>query len=93
VEKHQHNQIFIYSSLALGTWNKMKMILCALFNYIMGDKIRRLNMNVIFKYIWPKGLNCLTHGMIVYLCIMYQSLHDYDYHLLEIGCAFFGSFS
>ena len=25
--------------------------LCALFIYIMGDKIRRLSMNVAFKYI------------------------------------------
>ena len=54
-------------------------MLCALFNYIMGDKIRRLNMNIEFEDIWPKGLNCLTHGRIVYLYIMYQSLHDYDY--------------
>ena len=58
----------------------------------MGDKIRRLNMNIAFEDIWPKGLNCLTLGGIVYLCIMYQSLHDYDYHLPEIGCAFFSSF-
>ena len=26
--------------------NKMKLMLCALFNYNMGDKIRRLSMNV-----------------------------------------------
>ena len=89
VEKHQQNQNFTYFSLALGTLNKIKLMLCALFNYIMGDKIRRLNMNVVFKYIWPKGLSCLTHGMIVYLYIMYISLHDYDYHLLEIRYATF----
>ena len=49
-------------------------------------------MNVAFEDIWPKGLNCLTHGRIVYLYIMYQSLHDYDYHLPEIGCALFSLF-
>jgi hypothetical protein len=68
--------------------NKMKLMLCALFNYNMGDKIR----SVAFKYIWLKGLNCLTHGRIVYLYIMYQSLHDYDYHLPEIRCALFSVF-
>ena len=25
-----------------------------------------LNMNIAFEDIWPKGLNCLTHGRIVY---------------------------
>ena len=92
VEKNQQNQNFIDSSLALGTWNKIKLMLCALFNYNIGGKIRRLSMNVAFKFIWQKRLSCLTHGRIVYLCIMYQSLHDYDYQLLEIGCAFFSLF-
>ena len=66
----------------------MKLMLCVLFNYVMGDKTKRLSMNVAFKFIWQKRLSCITHGRIVYLCIMYQSLHDYDYQLLEIGCAF-----
>ena len=92
VEKHQHNQNFIYPSLSLGTLNKIKLMLCASFSYIMGDKIRSLNMNVAFKYIWLKGLNCLTHGRIVYLCIMYHSLHDYNYHLPEIIYALFSLF-
>ena len=61
VGKHQHNQNFIYSSLTLGTWDKMKLMLCALFNCNMGGEIRRLSMNIAFKYIWPKGLNCLTY--------------------------------
>ena len=26
----------LYSSLTLGTWDKMKLMLCALFNYNMG---------------------------------------------------------
>ena len=89
VGKHQQNQNFTYSFLTLGTLNKIKLMLCALLNYNMGGTIRRLNTNVAFKYIWPKGLNCLTHGRIVYLYIMYQTLHDYDYHLQEIGCAIF----
>ena len=67
----------------------MKLMLCVLFNYNMGDKIKRLSMSVAFEDIWPKGLNCLTHGRIVYLYIMYQSLYDYDYHLLEIRCTTF----
>ena len=58
----------------------------------MGDKIGRLSMNVAFENIWPNGLNYLTHERIVYLYIMYRSLHDYDYHLLEIRYALFNSF-
>ena len=92
VGKHQQNQNFTYSSLSLGTLNKMKLMLCALFIYIMGDKIRRLSMNVAFKYIWQKRLSCLTYRRIVYLFIMYRTLHDYDYQLPEIGCVFFSSF-
>ena len=67
VGKHQQNQNFIYSPLTLGTSNKIKLMLCALFIYIMGDKIRRLSMNVAFKYIWQKRLSCLTYGRIIYL--------------------------
>jgi hypothetical protein len=32
----------------------------------MGDKIKRLSMNVAFKYICPKELNCLTNERMVY---------------------------
>ena len=91
-EKTPTKPNFIYSSLTLSTLNKMKLMLSDVFNYNIGGKIRRLSMNVAFKFIWQKRLSCLTHGRIVYLCIMYQSLHDYDYQLLEIGCAFFSSF-
>ena len=80
---------FIHSSLILGTWNKINLMLCALFNYGMSGKIKRFSMNAAFKHIWHKGLNFLTNGRIVYLYIMYQSLHDYDYHLLEIRCTIF----
>ena len=92
VGKHQQNQNFTYSSLTLGTLNKIKLMLSAVFNYNIGGKIRRLSMNVAFKYIWPKELNFLTPGRIVYLYIMYQSLHDYDYHLPEMNCALLNSF-
>ena len=88
VGKHQQNQNFTYSSLTLGTLNKMKLMLCVLFNYVMGDKIKRLSMSVAFKYIWQKGLSFLTlEGLSIY-----KSLHDYDYHLPEIRCASFRSF-
>ena len=89
VGEHQQNQNFIYSSLSLGTLNNMKLMLCASFIYSMGDKIRRLSMNIAFKYIWQKGLNYLTNVRIVYLYIMYDSLYDCDYHLLKIGCTLF----
>ena len=92
VGKHQQNQNFTYSSLILGTLNKMKLMLCALFNYIMGDKIKRLIMNVAFKYIWTKGLSFLALGRIVCLYIMYRTLYDYDYHLPEMGCVLFNLF-
>ena len=81
-------KLYLFFS-SLGTLNKIKLMLCALFIYIMGDKIRRLRLNVAFKYSCQEGLSLLTYGRIVYLCIMYQTLHDYDYHLLEIGCAIF----
>ena len=62
----------------------MKLVLCVLFNYVMGDKIKRLSMSAAFKYIWQKGLTFLTlEGLSIY-----KSLHDYDYQLPEIGCAF-----
>ena len=48
VGKHQQNQNFTYSFLTLGILNKMKLMLCALFNYNMGDKIRRMSMNIAF---------------------------------------------
>jgi hypothetical protein len=64
-------------------------MLYVLFHCNMSDKIRRLSMNAAFKHIWQKGLNFLTNGRIVYLYIMYQSLHDYDHHLLGIRCVLF----
>ena len=85
-------KVYLFFSLALGTLNMIRLMLCALFSYNMGDKIIKLSMNAAFKDIWLKGLNCLTHGRIVYFYIMYQSLHDHNYHLPEIGCALFSLF-
>jgi len=51
VEKYQQNQDSISSSLALGTL----MFMYFIHSYIMGDKIRKMGMNVAFKYIWLKS--------------------------------------
>jgi hypothetical protein len=40
-EKTQIEPKLYFSSLTLGTLNKIKLILCALFNYNMGGKIKR----------------------------------------------------
>jgi hypothetical protein len=60
-----------------------------MFNYIIGDKVRGLSMNVAFKYIWLKGFNFLTNGWTIHLYIIYQSLYDNDYHLPKIRYATF----
>ena len=50
--KHQQNQNFIYSSLALGTLNHDRVnVMCIIYSYNMGDKIRRMRRNVAFEYI------------------------------------------
>jgi hypothetical protein len=61
-------------------------VMCILYSYNMGDKMR---MIVTFEYICQKEWSCLTYGRIVYLYIMYQTLHDYDYHLSKIRYAKF----
>ena len=46
---------FIYSSLALGSLNHDKVdVMCIVHSYNMGDKIRRMSMNVAFEYICQK---------------------------------------
>ena len=41
--KTQQNQNFIYSSLALGTLNHDRAnVMCIIYSYNMGDKIRRM---------------------------------------------------
>ena len=54
--KHQQNQNFIYSSLALSILNHDKVdVMCIVHSYNMGDKIRRMSMNVAFEYICQKS--------------------------------------
>ena len=79
----------IYSSLTLGTSNHVTVDVMCIHSYYMGDKIRRMRMNVAFEYICQKEWSCLTYGRTIYLYKMYQTLHDYDYHLPKIRYAKF----
>ena len=63
-------------------------VMC-IHSYNMGDKIRRMSINVAFEYICQKEWSCLTYGRTVYLYKMYQTLYDYDYHLPKIRYAKF----
>jgi hypothetical protein len=67
--------LFIFS-LALGTSNHVMVDVVCFHSYNMGDKIRRMRMNVAFEYIYKKEWSYLTYGR---TSIMYQTLHDYDY--------------
>ena len=49
--KHQQNQNFIYSSLALGSLNHDKVDIMCIHSYNMDNKIRRMMMNGAFEYI------------------------------------------
>ena len=89
MEKHQQNQNFIYSSVTLGTLDHDRVDVMCIHSYNMGDKIRRMSINVAFEYICQKEWSCLTYGKTVYLYKMYQTLHDYDYHLPKIRYAEF----
>ena len=64
-------------------------VMCIVHSYNMGDKIRRMSMNVAFEYICQKEWSCLTYERVVHLFIMYQTLHNYDYHLPKIRYAKF----
>jgi hypothetical protein len=66
-------KLYLFFS-SLGTLNKMKLMLYALFNYNMGGKIRRLNMNVEFKFIWPKRSSFLTYRRIVHKVLIFTWL-------------------
>ena len=79
----------IYSSLTLGTSNHVMVDVMCIHSYNMGDKITRMSINVAFEYICQKEWSCLTYVRIVHLFIMYQTLHDYDYHLPKIRYAKF----
>jgi hypothetical protein len=66
-------KLYLFFS-SLGTLNNMKLMLCALFNYNMGGKIRRLNMNVEFEFIWPKRSSFLTYRRIVHKVLIFTWL-------------------
>ena len=74
----------IYSSLTLGTSNHVTVDVMCIHSYNMGYKIIRMSINVAFEYICQKEWSCLTYGRTIYLYKMYQTLHDYDYHLPKI---------
>ena len=46
--------LFIFS-LALGTSNHVTVDVMCIHSYYMGDKIRRMSMNVAFEYICQKS--------------------------------------
>ena len=81
--------LYLFFSLALGTSNHVIVDVMCIHSCNMGDKIRRMSMNVAFEYICQKEWSCLTYGRTVYLYKMYQTLHDYDYHLPKIRYAKF----
>ena len=57
--------LFIFL-LAIGTSNHVTVDVMCIHSYNMGDKIRRMRMNVAFEYICQKEWSCLTYGRIVY---------------------------
>ena len=58
----------LFFSLALGTSNHVTVdIMCIIHSYNMGDKIRRIRMNMTFEYIYQKEWSYLTYGRIVHL--------------------------
>ena len=82
-------KLYLFIFLTLGTSNHVTVDVMCIHSYNMGDKIRRMSINVAFEYICQKQGSCLTYGRIVHLYIMYQTLHDYDYHLPKIRYATF----
>ena len=82
-------ELYLLFFSSLGTSNHVTVDVMCIHSYNMGDKIRRISMNVAFEYICQKEWSYLTYGRIVHLYKMYQTLHDYDYHLSEIRYATF----
>jgi hypothetical protein len=70
--------LYLFFSLALGTSNHVTVDVMCNYSYNMGDKIRRIRMNVAFEYICQKEWSYLTYRRIVHLYKMYPTLHDYD---------------
>jgi hypothetical protein len=77
VEKHQQNQKFIHSSLAL---DMIRLMLRTLLIYNMGDKHEHeCSILIVAKRVelLNQWKDCIS------LCNV-SKLYDYDYHLLEI---------
>ena len=83
------SNLYLFVSLALGTSNHVMVDVMCIHSYNMGDKIRRMRMNVAFEYICQKEWSYLTYGRIIHLYKMYPTLHDYDYHFPKIRYATF----
>jgi hypothetical protein len=66
-------KLYLLFSLALGTSSHVTINVIGIYSYNMGDKIRRMSMNVAFEYISQKEWCCLTYGRTVHLFIMYQT--------------------
>ena len=56
--------LLLFSSL--GTSNRVTVDVMCIHSYNMGDKIRRMSMNVAFEYICQKEWRRLTYGRTVY---------------------------
>ena len=63
----------IYSSRTLGTSNHVTVDVMCIYSYNMGDKIRRMRMNMAFEYICQKEWSFLTYGRIGHLYKMYPT--------------------
>ena len=65
--------LYLFFSLALGTSNHVMVDVMCIHSYNMGDKIRRMRMNMAFEYICQKEWSYLTYGRIVHLYKMYRT--------------------
>ena len=65
--------LYLFISLALGTSNHVIVDVMCIYSYNMGDKIRRMRMNMAFEYICQKEWSYLTNGRIVHLYKMYPT--------------------
>ena len=63
----------LFFSLALGTSNYVTVDIMCIHSYNMGDKIRRMRMNMAFEYICQKEWSYLTNGRIVHLYKIYPT--------------------
>ena len=59
-------KLYLLFFSSLGTLNHVTVDVMCIHSYNMGDKIRRMSMNVLFEYIYQKEWSCLTYGRTVY---------------------------